>query len=168
MAITDLVPWRRNKQDMRIRSECDDAFGSFYRDMNNLVDRFFGGFDIEPFGGGELTSGEFMPRVDVNENDKEIKVTAELPGIDEKDIDVTLSRDSLNIRGQKQEETEDKGKDYYRSERRYGSFQRVIPLSSEVDQSKAEADFRKGVLRIRLPKTPEARASRRKIKISKG
>jgi HSP20 family protein len=168
MAITDLVPWRRRKGDISERREYDDMIGSFYRDMNNLVDRFFGGFDIEPFGGGESLSGEFMPRVDVTENDKEIKVTAELPGMDEKDIDVTLSRDSLTLRGEKQQETEDKGKDYYRSERRYGSFHRVVPLSGEVDESKAEADFRKGVLEIKLPKTAEAQSSRKKIEIKTG
>jgi HSP20 family protein len=142
--------------------------GSFYRDMNDLVDCFFGGFDIEPFGGTELASGDFMPRVDVSENDKEIRVTAELPGTDEKDIDVTLSGDSLTIRGQKQQESEDRGKDYYRSERRYGSFHRVVTLSSEVDESRAEADFKKGVLKIKLPKTPEAQTSRKKIKIKTG
>jgi len=168
MAITDLVPWRRRRNDLRTRSDYDDMVGSFYRDMNNLVDRFFGGFDLDPFGGSELATGDFMPRVDVSENDKEIKVTAELPGMDDKDIDVTLSRDSLTIRGEKQEESEDKGKDYYRSERRYGSFHRMVPLSSEVDESKAEADFKKGVLKIKLPKTPEAQTSRKKIKVKTG
>jgi len=165
MAITDLVPWRRRRGDIRVRKEHDDIVSSFYREMNSLMDSFFRGFDLEPFGAGELATSEFMPRVDVKEDDKEIKVTAELPGMDEKDIDVTLSGDSLTIKGEKQEETEDKGKDYYRSECRYGSFHRVIPLSAEVDESKAEADFKKGVLRIRLPKTAEAQSSRKKIKI---
>lgn len=168
MAITDLVPWRRKRGDISSRREYDDMVGSFYRDMNNLVDRFFRGFDIEPFDSGGSLSGEFMPRVDVSENDKEIKVTAELPGMDEKDIDVALSHDSLTIRGEKQEETEEEGKDYYRSERRYGSFHRVVPLSAEVDEGKAEANFRKGVLKIRLPKTVESRSSRKKIEIITG
>ena len=168
MAITDLVPWRRRRGDISARSQYDDVFGSFYRDMNNLVDRFFRGSDLDPFGGSELATGDFMPRVEVRENNKEIQVTAELPGMDEKDIDVSLSHDSLTIRGEKQQETEDKGKDYYRSERRYGSFHRVVPLSAEVDEEKAEADFRKGVLKIRLPKTEAARSSRKKIKIKTG
>jgi len=165
MAITDLVPWRRRRGDIGVRREFDDIFSSFHREMDNLIDRFFGGFDLDLFGGRELASGEFMPRVDVSENDKEIKISAELPGMDEKDIDVTISRDSLTIKGEKQEESEDKGKDYYRCERRYGSFHRVIPLSSEVDESKAEAEFKKGVLKIRLPKTEETQKSRKKIKI---
>jgi HSP20 family protein len=110
-------------------------------------------------------AGEFMPQVDVNEDEKQIKVTAELPGMDEKDIDVALSGNSLTIKGEKQEETEDKGRNYYRSERRYGSFHRVIPLSAEVDQDKAKADFKNGVLRITLPKTGEARKRRKKIDV---
>jgi len=165
MAITDLVPWRRRRGDVRVRRENDGTIGSFYRDMNNLMDHFFHGFDIEPFGTGELATSEFMPRVDVKEDDKEIKVTAELPGMDEKDIDITLSRDSLTIKGEKLEETEDKGKDYYHTERRYGSFHRTIPLSAEVDESKAEANFKKGILKIKLPKTAEAQKSQKKIEI---
>ena len=165
MAFTDLVPWRRRGRDIRVRREHDDTIGSFYREMNNLMDRVFHGFDIEPFGSSELTTGEFMPRVDVKEDEKEIKVTAELPGMEQKDIDVTLSRDSLTIKGEKQEEAEDKGKDYYRTERRYGSFQRMIALSAEVDEDKAEADFKNGVLTIKLPKTAKARESQKKIQI---
>ena len=168
MAITDIVPWRRRRGDINTRREYDDMAGSFHGNMNNLVDRFFRGFDIEPFSADGSLSGDFMPHVDVSENDKEVKVTAELPGMDEKDIDVSLSHDSLTIRGEKHQETEDKGKDYYRSERRYGSFHRVVPLSAEVDESKAKADFRKGVLKIRLPKTAQARSSRRKIEIKTG
>jgi HSP20 family protein len=163
MAIKDLVPWRRSRGDIRLRREYDDVVDPFYREMHNLMDRFFNGFDIEPFD-----SGEFMPQVDVKEDDKEIKITAELPGMDEEDIDVRLSHDSLTIKGEKHQETEDKGKDYYCMERSYGSFHRVIPLSAEVDESKAEADFKKGVLKIKLPKTAEARQSRKKIEITTG
>jgi len=168
MAITDLAPWRRRRGNIRKRNDYDDMFGSFYNEMHNMMDRFFDGFDIEPFGGSQLVTSEFMPRVDVKENDKEIKVTAELPGMDENDIDVTLSNDSLTIKGEKKEETEDKGKGYYRTECRYGSFHRVIPLSAEVDEDKVKADFKKGVLKIRLPKTAEAQNSRKKIEIMSG
>jgi len=168
MAIKDLVPWRRREDNIRLRREYDDMFGSFYREMHDLMDRFLRGFDVEPFGGSELAKSDFMPRVDIKENDKEIKVTAELPGMDENDIDVTLSDDSLTIKGEKKEETEDKGKDYYRTECRYGSFHRVIPLSAEVDESKVKADFKKGVLKLRLPKTAEAQKSRKKIEIKSG
>jgi len=163
MTIKDLVPWKRRGGNIRERREYDDMIGPFYQDMHNLMDHFFNGFDTKPFG-----SREFMPRVDVRENGKEIKVTAELPGMDEDDIDVTLSNDSLTIKGEKKEETEDKGKDYYRNECRYGSFHRVIPFSAEVDESKVKANFKKGVLKIRLPKTAEAQKNRKKIEIKTG
>jgi HSP20 family protein len=141
--------------------------GSFHREVDNLIDRFFGDFRMGPLGLSEhFGGGDFMPRVDISENDKAIKVTAELPGMDENDIDITLTHDSLTIKGEKKEETEEKEKDFYRMECRYGSFHRVIPLSTEVDETKAEADFKKGVLKITLPKTPEAQQARRKIKVN--
>jgi HSP20 family protein len=101
----------------------------------------------------------------VSETDKEIKVSAELPGMDEKDIDVSLTRDSLTIKGEKKQETEDKGEDYYRMERSYGSFTRSIPLPIEVDTDKVQATFKKGVLEITLPKTARAIQETRKIPV---
>jgi len=166
MAMTDLIPWRRRKGNIEMARDVDGWMGSFHREVDNLIDRFFGdgragllGFP-ENFGGGE-----FMPRMDISENDKAIKVTAELPGMDENDIDITLTQNSLTIKGEKKEETEEKEKDFYRIERRYGSFHRVIPLSAEVDETKAEADFKKGVLKITLPKTAEAQQAIKKIKV---
>ncbi|RKY10760.1 MAG: Hsp20/alpha crystallin family protein [Planctomycetota bacterium] len=165
MTITDLVPWKRKKNGLAIQNEYDNAIGSFYREINGLMDRFFRGFDIAPWSPNELASGGFMPHVDVKEDEKKIQVTAELPGMDEKDIEVTLKDDFLVVQGEKREETEDKGKDYYHSECRYGSFHRAIPLSAEVDESKVEAKFKKGVLNITLPKTAEAQQRRKKVEI---
>jgi HSP20 family protein len=165
MTLTDLVPWKKRKGDIRAAKEYDDMLGSFHREVDNLIERFFNGFGLGSLDSRELDTGEFLPRIDVKEDAKEIKVTAELPGMDEKDIDLTLSGDLLTIKGEKQQETEDKGKDYYRTERRYGSFRRVVPLSAEVDEGKAEADFKKGVLKIRLPKTAEAQKNRKRIEI---
>jgi HSP20 family protein len=101
----------------------------------------------------------------VSETDKEIKVSAELPGMDDKDIDVSLTRDALTIKGEKKEEKEDKGKDYYKMERSYGSFTRSIPLPVEVDTDKVQATFKKGVLEITLPKTAKAIQETKKIPI---
>jgi len=167
MAITDLIPWRRRAGEIRRRGDYVDWVDSFHEEMDRMLGRFFRSFDIEPFTGRGLlsSSSEFMPRVDVNEDEKEIKVKAELPGMDEKDIDLSLDKDSLTIRGEKKEETEDKGKDYYRSERRYGSFQRVVPLSTEVDEAKVEANFKKGILTVTLPKTPEAQRKHKRIEV---
>jgi HSP20 family protein len=103
--------------------------------------------------------------VDVSENDKEIHISAELPGLDEKDIDLTLSGNNLIIRGEKRAEKEEKGEQFYRKETSYGVFHRSIPLPTEVEEDKIEATYRKGVLKIVLPKSPEARKARKKISI---
>ena len=97
--------------------------------------------------------------------DLEIKVSAELPGMDEKDIDVSLTRDTLTIKGEKKEEKEDTGKDYYKMERSYGSFTRSIPLPVEVDTDKVQATFKKGVLEITLPKTAKAIQETKKVPV---
>ena len=166
MAVTDMIPWRRTRSGLPVRREADDWVSAFDREMTTLMDRFFRGMEVEPLGLGErLGAGEFIPRVDVSETEKLVKVTAELPGMDEHDIDVELSRDSLTIKGEKKEASEEKTKDYHHVERRYGAFQRVIPLPAEVDQSKVEAEFKKGLLSITLPKTPAAQQAHRKIPI---
>jgi HSP20 family protein len=124
--------------------------------MNRLFDQFFEGFDLGPFarhGGWESVA---MPKVDVAETDEAIHVTAELPGMKEEDVEVTLSDGQLTLRGEKKAEQEDSGKNYHRVERSYGSFHRSIPLPSQVDESKVEAAFRDGVLSVTLPKTQTA------------
>jgi HSP20 family protein len=103
--------------------------------------------------------------VDITENEKEIKLSAELPGMDEKDIDVSLQNNTLTIKGEKKEEKEDKGKDCYKMERSYGSFSRSIPVPVEVETDKVEAKFNKGVLSITLPKTAKAVAETKKIAV---
>ena len=109
--------------------------------------------------------GAFSPSVDVRETDKEIVVSAEIPGMEEKDIQVELAADGLTIRGEKRTETEDKKEGYVRKETSYGSFHRFIPLPAEVQAAKASAELKKGVLTVTLPKTPEAKAKRKKIEI---
>jgi len=106
-----------------------------------------------------------IPKVDIKDEDKEIIVSAELPGMDQKDIDLTVTNDSIRISGEKRHEGEEQEKDFYRHERFCGSFDRVIDLPAEVEGDKAEAEFSKGILTIRLPKSEEAQAKHRKIKI---
>ncbi|HQP29278.1 MAG TPA: Hsp20/alpha crystallin family protein, partial [Syntrophales bacterium] len=98
-------------------------------------------------------------------DEKEVVVKAELPGIDEKDLDVSLSEHALTIKGEKKEEKEDQGKGYYRMERSYGSFHREIPLPASIDAKKVEAAFKNGLLTVTLPKTEEARKADRKISV---
>jgi len=168
MALGDLVPWKRRQRDLDIRRDYDSPFRTLAREMNRFFDDFRSRFDIEPFGFSRGEAGAFMPSVDVTEDDKEVRITSELPGLDEKDIDITLSKDSVTIKGEKKQEMEDKGKDYYRMERSYGSFQRMIPLPAEIDQDKAQAEFKKGILKVRLPKTAEAQKAQKKIEVKTG
>jgi HSP20 family protein len=160
MTIRNLVPF--GKKDVPVKREDEHPFSLLRRGMDSLFDNFFRGFDLEPF---ENRMGAFNPKVDVTENDKEIKISAELPELDEKDIDVSLQKDMLTIKGEKKEEKEDKGKDFYRMERSYGSFSRTIPLPAEVETDKVEAKFKKGVLSITLPKTAKAVADTKKIAV---
>jgi len=122
-------------------------------------------FWIAPFEEMGRWSQTFTPRVDVREEDNHVVVSAELPGLDQKDIDVTVTRDSVRISGEKKHEEEKEERGYYRRETSYGSFERVIDLPSEVDENKAEAEFSKGVLKIRLPKSEQARAKQKKVEI---
>jgi HSP20 family protein len=124
-------------------------------------------FDIEPFWWRESIWGA-VPAVDIAEKDGAYEVTAELPGLDEKDIEVKLTNGSLVIRGEKKEEKEEKKKDYYLAERRYGSFERRFQVPPGVDTSKIDASFKKGVLTVTLPKTPEAKAAEKKIAVKSG
>ncbi len=107
----------------------------------------------------------WIPAVDVAETKDEIVVKVEAPGMDEKDISVTLSGDNLMIKGEKKSEKEEKDKHFHRIERCYGSFQRVIGLPVSVDQEKIKADYAKGVLEIRLPKKAEAKPKEIPIKV---
>jgi len=112
-----------------------------------------------------LSAWSLMPAVDLVEKADAFEVTAEIAGIDEKDLEVKVSNNTLTIRGVKQEEKEQKEKEYHVSERRYGSFQRTFSLPAGVDRDKIEASFTKGVLTVRLPKTAEAQQSERKVEI---
>jgi HSP20 family protein len=105
------------------------------------------------------------PAVDIAEKDKAYEITAELPGMDEKNIDVKVANGMLTIRGEKKEEKEEKKKDYYLSERRYGSFERRFQIPEGVESDKIEASFKKGILTVTLPKNPAAQAPEKKIAI---
>ncbi|CAF0697298.1 Hsp20/alpha crystallin family protein [Candidatus Methylacidithermus pantelleriae] len=106
-----------------------------------------------------------MPTVDVTETDKEFCVTAELPAMEEKDIEVSYSDDGLTIKGDKREKREQIPVDYYHSERQFGAFERAIALPEDVNTDKAKASFKKGVLKITLPKTEEVRSHKKTIPI---
>jgi HSP20 family protein len=171
MPITDLIPWRKKEPVQQEEERAIERAGqsplSFQQEMNRLFDDFFGRSALEPFGSFRGGWDAFSPRVDVAESDTDIVVSAELPGLDDEDIDVSLSRGMLTISGEKKQKEEKKGRGYYRVERSYGSFQRSIPVPSEVEDGKIEAVFKKGVLTITLPKASKAK-DRKRIAIKTG
>lgn len=148
-----LVPWWRSEGGVAER----DPFAALQKEMNELLESFLGPRADRPMGG-------FSPKVDVAETETEIKVTAELPGMEEKDIDIAVDGDVLTIKGEKKLEKEEKKQESYRLERSYGSFRRDIALPSKVEVEKVKATFAKGVLTVTLPKSPEA-AKKRKISL---
>jgi HSP20 family protein len=109
-----------------------------------------------------------MPAVDVAEKDDAFEITAELPGLAEKDVNVSHANGTLTIKGEKKAETEEKKKDYYLSERRYGAFQRSFSIPEGVDADEIDARFKDGVLTVRLPKTAEAKQPAKKIAVKAG
>jgi len=130
-------------------------FESLRREVDRLFEDFQLGSWRSPFG----------PAVDIVEKEKAYEITAELPGMDESNIDVKFSDGTLTIKGEKRDEKEEKKKDYYLSERRYGSFQRSFGVPDGVDADKIEANFKNGVLTVTLPKTAQAQKSEKKIAI---
>jgi HSP20 family protein len=166
MPFRNLVPSLWRKTDAPVRREDEHPFFSLQRDMNRLFDDFFRGFDLTSVDAAGERFKSFVPSVDVKEDEKEVTVKAELPGMDEKDIKVLLTESALTLNGEKKEEKEDKGKDYYHMERSYGSFRRVIPLPAGIDMKKVKAGFKNGVLTVRLPKTEEAATKGKKIPVT--
>jgi HSP20 family protein len=147
--------------------------------LRNQVDRLFHDFqtgilqapflrpfpDIESFWRRDL-GFNVTPAIDIVEKDRAFEVTAELPGLDAKDIEVQLANGTLTIKGEKQEEKEEKTKDRYVSERRYGSFRRTLQVPGGVDAEKIEASYKSGVLTVTLPKSPEAQKKEKTIPVS--
>ncbi|MER9580048.1 Hsp20/alpha crystallin family protein [Mesorhizobium sp. M0400] len=169
MAIRDLIPWgRENNQAPSLFRDGDrDPFLTLHREMNRLFDEAFRGFDTRlPSLGGFSAARASWPSVEISDGEKEIRVTAEIPGMDEKDIELLLDDGVLTLRGEKREETEDKDRQF--SERFYGRFERRIPLGYEVDEGKVNAAFRNGVLSVTLPNTERAQAKAKRIAINDG
>lgn len=166
MTIKDIVPRiRRDRLAKRDRSEHGAL--SFQREMNRLFDEFFNDFGLlAPWREDAYSVAQFAPKVNVSETDKELKISAELPGMDEKDVSVEMDDDSITIRGERKEEHEEKDGRWYRVEQSYGSFHRVIPLPARVEGDKAKAKFKKGVLQITLPKLPGEAENRKTIAIT--
>lgn len=133
--------------------------GLLHRSIDDLLEDFFGGFDVAP------QANIVAPRFEVSETDEAILIEAELPGMDEKDIDLTLQDNILTLKGEKKREEETKKKNCYISERSYGHFQRSLQLGSGVDADQVDASFKNGVLTINIPKLEPEQSKTRTIDI---
>ena len=161
------LPFKRDERSLPAKQTTASSPHYPIAEMKREMDRMFDRFLADPFGNtmwpslfgesdrwfGDFSSAKFAPSIDVADEKKNIRITAELPGMDEKDIELSVQDDALVIRGEKKVEHTSDEDGYYRTERSYGSFERWIPLPVEIDSSRAEATFKKGVLTVRIPKT---------------
>jgi HSP20 family protein len=166
MAIKDLSPWNNRGREVGFQRGTDiQPFFALHREMNRMFDDVFRGFDFPP---GLTTSrtqdGLGWPQIDIDETEKEVRITAELPGLDEKDVSLEIANGVLSISGEKKMESEDKARRF--SERYYGRFERRIPLQ-DVEEDKASAAFKNGVLTVTVPKSAEAKSNVRRIAINR-
>jgi HSP20 family protein len=164
MAIRDLIPWSRqdNRPSVPSRDQADHPLLSLHRDVNRLFDDVIRGFGAPALGG--IGRSFDWPTVELGETDKELRVTAELPGLEEKDVEIVVEDNLLTLRGEKRSETEDKERGY--SERSYGRFERRIGLPRGIEQDKATATFRNGVLTVTVPKSAAANENVRRIPVN--
>lgn len=160
MAVRDLIPRMRSRLPVS-RGESMNPLAAFHEEMNRLFDDFWREFDGV---GTSLVPSSGFPRVEVIETERDVRVEAELPGMEEKDIEVTLHNGLLTIRGERQSESEDKHRRV--SERYYGQFERRIALPAEVEGDKVTATFKKGVLTVTLPKTARELEDVKRIRIN--
>jgi HSP20 family protein len=154
-----LVPWRN--QVATKRDDFFDPFVSFRREMDRMFDRFFDGLPASTGTGWQALT----PAVDIDETDKEMIITAELPGVRDKDVEISLVGDVLTIKGEKKYEKEHKDGDSSYVERRFGSFARSVRLPFEVKDDQIDAHFKDGVLTINLPKPTDMQRSVRRIEV---
>ncbi len=163
MNVRDLIPGSRNDRDIThgMRSESLSPMVSLSREMNRLFDNMLRGFDDSRTWGNRQVD---WPRIDVEETDKNYRVTADLPGMDEKDVEVLLHDGMLTIRGEKKLENESQDRTF--SERFYGRFERQLSFDRDVDQEAVTAAFKNGVLTVTIPRTPQAIERRKRIPIN--
>ncbi|MDR3615814.1 MAG: Hsp20/alpha crystallin family protein [Candidatus Obscuribacterales bacterium] len=164
----NLAPWTGRKVPMQ--REQEQPLYSLQREMNRIFDDFFRSptwesLDQLPNFANEKFWGDVTPRVDMTETDKELLVKVELPGMTEKDVEISINRDLLTISGEKKQEKEDSEKGCYRMERQFGSFTRTIPLPYEIEMDKSEAIYKNGVLSIKMPRSVEQHRAAKSIPV---
>jgi len=167
MSKLNLVPISIDRNGGSHPTELEGTYSSLFKDMDRFFDtvtRSF--FDDFPSRSNGNSHAHFMPCMDIAETDDEYRLAAEFPGMDEKDINVSLSNGILTLKGEKKSEMEEKKMDFHRVERSFGAFHRSLQVPAEIDPEKIKASFKNGVLNLTLPKTVQARESVRKIPIT--
>jgi HSP20 family protein len=165
MRVTDLIPWRSEGRNVAPRGR-GDPLGALQFDINRVFDDFLRGFDLPLSRISEADADEVAGmRIDIDDGDKEVVVSAELPGMDEGDVDVFVSDGILTIRGEKKVDRERKEDGYVLRERRYGVVERSVPLPDGVDPDKATAKLKGGVLTIKMPKTADAGSDVKRVSV---
>jgi HSP20 family protein len=166
MDLKELVPWHWGKRDVPVRRNGGDPLSALESDIDRAFDLFWRGFDRPLLSGsGGDAGGGTVPRLDMRETDKQVEVTAELPGMDADDVEVSLADGTLTIRGEKKVEREKDEKGYILRERSFGRIERTIPLPDGLDLDHAEASFKNGILTVAIPKTSEAQSKARRITV---
>jgi HSP20 family protein len=163
MNVRDLVPWSRGDREGNPNPRSESTISpvlNLHREMNRLFDDVFRGFENSPFWGNRYA----WPSVDVEESDKEYRVTAELPGLEERDIEVLLQEGILTLRGEKKVDKESGNRTF--SERYYGRFEREISLERDIDENAVSAAFRNGVLTVTVPKSAQSIERTKRIPIN--
>jgi HSP20 family protein len=161
MNVRDLVPWNRNADRSRpaVPASSEHPMFTFHREMNRLFDDIFRGFDVPSLWGARGT----WPQIEVEESDAEYRVSAELPGLEEKDVEVLVQDGVLILRGEKRAESEDRSRAF--SERVYGRFERRVALDG-IDEDRIQAKFRNGILTVTAPKSAQSRERVKRITIN--
>jgi HSP20 family protein len=165
--VKNLIPWKKKNHEVEVLSPNDDPTFNLTRGLTEMVNEMFRPFEHRwPHPLLRSHSGmRLMPKIDLEETDTEVTVTADLPGLDEKDIQITLDDSFLTLRGERKEEREKKGKNYHHVERSYGAFHRSIALPEGVDRDTIKATFKKGVLHVTIGKLPGHERSIRRIPV---
>jgi HSP20 family protein len=166
MTMRDLTPWNLGRKTSDVEGDYFSA-QTLHNRMNRLLDEFFTGSGMVPFGRMMHGTGSMAPRIDVSEGEKEYKISAELPGVDEKDVEVTLANGTLTIKGEKKTESKGKNDHYFFTERSYGAFQRSFSLPSDIDDGKVKASFDHGVLTVKVAKNKAAKSAIKRIEVNK-
>ena len=171
MATETKLPITKKASSPSLAGEGWHPFETLRKEVDRLFDDFGDDFWRRPFRSLAAferswpTKVVASPAVDVTETDQAYEITAELPGMDQKNVEVNVANGGIRIKGEKKEETEQKSRDYYVSERRYGSFERQFTLPEGIDADKIAATFKNGILKVTLPKTAEAQQPAKKIDI---